>query len=90
MIRLFASDLDGTLLNAHHQFDERIVDGIRRLLAEGAAFAIATGRGNKQCAIPEIESDVYKICMNGALILDKKRRGSRHVLRAETGSCPPS
>lgn len=71
MIRLFASDLDGTLLNAHHQFDERIVDGIRRLLAEGGAFGIATGRGNKQCAIPEIESDVYKICMNGALILDK-------------------
>lgn len=71
MIKLFASDLDGTLLNAHHQFDERIVQGIRDLLDRGAYFSIATGRGPKQCTIPEIENDVYKICMNGALILDK-------------------
>lgn len=72
MIKLFASDLDGTLLNAHHQFDERIVQGIRDLLDQGAEFSIATGRGPKQCTIPEIERDVYKICMNGALILDKE------------------
>ncbi len=29
MIRLFASDLDGTLLNEKHQFDDVIVEGIQ-------------------------------------------------------------
>lgn len=31
MIRLFASDLDGTLLNEHHECDEKIEKGIQKL-----------------------------------------------------------
>lgn len=70
MIQLFASDLDGTLLNADHQFDATIIEGIRALHEKGKKFAIATGRGRKQCSIEEVDPYVYKICMNGAMILD--------------------
>ena len=31
MIRLFASDLDGTLLNEHHECDEKIEKGIQKI-----------------------------------------------------------
>lgn len=74
MIRLFASDLDGTLLNSRHTFDEHIVDGISFLTSHGADFAVATGRGIRQCMLPSIKDQVYKICMNGALILDQEDR----------------
>lgn len=76
MIQLFASDLDGTLLNADHRFDQTIIDGIRELHAKGKKFAIATGRGRAQCSIKEVDPYVYKICMNGAMILDP----DNHVL----------
>ncbi|WP_305138450.1 HAD family hydrolase [Dubosiella newyorkensis] len=74
MIRLFASDLDGTLLNEKHQFDDVIVEGIQKIVNSGHVFSIATGRGKSQCSDPRIDSLVYKVCMNGALILDPKNR----------------
>lgn len=47
MIRLFASDLDGTLLNEHHECDEKIEKGIQKIIDAGKIFTVATGRGIK-------------------------------------------
>ena len=47
MIRLFASDLDGTLLNEHHECDEKIEKGIQKIIDAGKMFTVATGRGIK-------------------------------------------
>lgn len=73
MIKLFVSDLDGTLLNEKHQADARIEAGIRRVLANGRKFAIATGRdieGVKRN--PELwDIGCCIVSMNGALILDE-------------------
>lgn len=44
MIKLFASDLDGTLLNAFHKVDRVIADAIREVTDAGAHMVIATGR----------------------------------------------
>ena len=44
VVKLFASDLDGTLLNALHKTDPVILASLRRLRAAGAHFSIATGR----------------------------------------------
>ena len=44
MIKLFASDLDGTLLNLLHDTDRTIRDAIREVTASGAHFSVATGR----------------------------------------------
>ena len=44
MIKLFASDLDGTLYNALHQTDRGILHRVRRTLGAGRHVALATGR----------------------------------------------
>ncbi|HTJ93347.1 MAG TPA: Cof-type HAD-IIB family hydrolase [Pararobbsia sp.] len=44
MYRLIATDLDGTLLNAHHQVDPFTVDVLRKLERQGVAIVLATGR----------------------------------------------
>lgn len=36
MIRLFASDLDGTLLARSHRFDALVVTAIQKIVSEGA------------------------------------------------------
>lgn len=44
MIKLFASDLDGTLYNALHQTDGGILRRLRRVIGAGRHVALATGR----------------------------------------------
>jgi Cof subfamily protein (haloacid dehalogenase superfamily) len=44
MYRLIATDLDGTLLNAHHQVDPFTVEVLRRLAQRDIEIVIATGR----------------------------------------------
>lgn len=69
MIKLFASDLDGTLLNAFHQTDAAILKALREVIAAGAHFAIATGRtvtsGSEQ-GFEDIPIDI--VGSNGAII----------------------
>ena len=73
MIKYFASDLDGTLLNADYAWDTILDEGMKAILRDGYEFVVTTGRtiaGVKGCeglwALP-----VHVIVMNGALILDK-------------------
>ena len=72
MIKLYASDLDGTLLNEAHDTDDIIISCIEDIIQKGKHFAVSTGRNlqgvmrNKElCDLP-----VYIIANNGALILD--------------------
>ena len=44
MIKLFASDLDGTLLNGLHEADRTIRGAIQEAIAQGAHVVPATGR----------------------------------------------
>ena len=44
MIKLFACDLDGTLLNARHMTDRTILACVDAVVAAGAHIAVATGR----------------------------------------------
>lgn len=44
MIKLFASDLDGTLLNFYHETDRAILSHIRAVTQAGAHVALSTGR----------------------------------------------
>mgnify|MGYP000511973528 CR=1 FL=1 len=43
MIRLFASDLDGTLLNEHHECDEKIEKGIQKIIDAGKILLLQQG-----------------------------------------------
>ena len=44
MIRLFACDLDGTLLNERHESDAFIEGVLRSVVESGRYFTVATGR----------------------------------------------
>lgn len=44
MIRLIASDMDGTLLNSDHDIDIETVEAIKKAEEAGIIFAISTGR----------------------------------------------
>lgn len=70
MIKLFASDLDGTLLNEQHKADEIIYKAIQKVLDKQCHFAIATGRDlNGSLRNTGFETfPIYMICMNGAYI----------------------
>ena len=73
MIRLFACDLDGTLLNAQHESDALIEEVIRRVIESGRFFTVATGRSTSMIDFGEMNEQMYVICMNGSLILNPKR-----------------
>lgn len=73
MIRLFACDLDGTLLNQRHETDEIILSAIDQTIENGCYFAVATGRHMHYKQREEMgfaEREVYTVGMNGAVILN--------------------
>lgn len=76
MIRLFACDLDGTLLNQDHESDEIILEAVDQVLESGRQFAIATGRHMHINQIKNLgmhDRAIYTICMNGSLIMDQNQ-----------------
>ena len=71
MIRLIASDLDGTLLDEKRKLPDGIFDMIRLLNARGIRFAAASGRqyGNLKRLFAPVAQDMDFICENGALVV---------------------
>lgn len=70
MIKLFATDLDGTLLAKNHKADAQVNEMIHKVFNEGKYFAYATGRNANRARPEEVDIPAYLICMNGALIVD--------------------
>lgn len=72
MIKLIATDLDGTLLNAMHTTDTKILNAIEQIIASGIIFVVATGRAMQgqqtQLLFPQLP--IYVISNNGAIITD--------------------
>lgn len=72
MIKLFATDLDGTLLNLFHMPDATILRALRRVTDAGAHVAIATGRTMRT---PNdfglIGAPLEAVCANGSIVLDR-------------------
>lgn len=75
MIKLIASDLDGTLLNRFHTTDKYIVSTIDKAITNNIHFVIATGRSMQtdDFALNINDKPLYIICNNGALIKNEKR-----------------
>ncbi len=80
MIKLFAADLDGTLLNALHVTDPVILGSLRKVRAAGAHFSIATGRTLRSNRALGFEGNVAVVCANGSIVLDE----SGQVVRTAT------
>ena len=69
MIRLFVSDIDGTLVNERSEFEKETIDAIRRFQSKDGVFMIATGRNSWEVdQITNEVDDVVINCVNGALL----------------------
>lgn len=82
MIKLIASDLDGTLLNKEHQLSKRTAAVIKKLQEAGYRFLAATGRTYESSA-PLFER--HGICceyllLNGALLCDSRKTVYRSIV----------
>ncbi|HIZ18834.1 MAG TPA: Cof-type HAD-IIB family hydrolase [Candidatus Olsenella stercoravium] len=80
MIKLFASDLDGTLFNILHETDGAILRRLRRTLDAGRHVALATGRCVRRSADMGFgDLPVESIGANGAHIVGRDGEVLRHV-----------
>jgi Cof subfamily protein (haloacid dehalogenase superfamily) len=70
MIRLFATDLDDTLLNHEKQIDQHNLDALEKLQQSGVQVAVASGRNEVEIdhVIKNVPGDFHQICQNGAFI----------------------
>ena len=73
MIKLIATDRDGTLLNAAHEVSEENIKAIKYAQQQGVTVVIATGRAFYEASTPIAETDlcVPFICLNGAEVRDE-------------------
>lgn len=82
MIKLIATDLDGSLLNDDKQIPADLDSVLARLKEKGIAFAAVTGR-NYDSVIPALGHRVQNmlcVCNNGANIYENGRLIIKHAL----------
>lgn len=73
MIKLIASDMDGTLLNSDHKIPKDNIELIKFAQKNGIQFVVATGRAYYE-ALPALNNENIKcdvISFNGGIIYDK-------------------
>lgn len=73
MIKLIASDMDGTLLNSNHKIPQNNIELIKFAQKNGIEFVVATGRAYYE-ALPSLNNENIKcdvISFNGGIIYDK-------------------
>lgn len=71
-MKLFVSDLDGTLLNSDHELPEHSKDTLKRAMAMNIPVCIATGRSYRDILqiFSDFEEKPYIISSNGASLYD--------------------
>ena len=73
MIKLIASDMDGTLLDSDHKIPKENIELIKFAQKNGIQFVVATGRAYYE-ALPALNDESIKcdvISFNGGIIYDK-------------------
>ena len=75
MIKLIASDMDGTLLNNEHKIPEKNVELIKYAQNNNIEFVVATGRAYYE-ALPALEENNIVcdvISFNGGVVYNKNK-----------------
>lgn len=86
MIKLIASDLDGTLLyGRENSVSEEMFELIREMKRQGILFAAASGRqyANLKKLFAPVWKDMAFICENGAVVFYEDRLIAQRVLPKE-------
>ncbi|MBD2871674.1 HAD family hydrolase [Paenibacillus arenilitoris] len=70
MIRLFASDIDGTLMNRRKEIEARDVEAVRQAIDGGMTVCLASGRmyDEIKLVMERLGRPCYAICQNGASV----------------------
>ena len=73
MIKMIASDMDGTLLDSEMHISQENLEAIRYAESKGVEFVIATGRNRTEAIAPLEEAGIEcsMITLNGAEVFDK-------------------
>lgn len=76
MIKLIATDMDGTLLDSEKRMPADILPVVRALREKGVSFVIASGRQYAALRrdLGELADEVLFLAENGALIMEKDER----------------
>lgn len=85
MIKLIATDMDGTFLNSQKQFDKQFFDIFFKLKEKGIKFVVASGNQYQrlyQKFIP-MSSDMIFIAENGSLIADGTKVLYKNTIKKE-------
>ncbi|WP_054024589.1 Cof-type HAD-IIB family hydrolase [Bacillus sp. FJAT-28004] len=71
MIKLFASDIDGTLMNGRKEIHSRDIQAVREAMESGMIVCLASGRmySEIKMVIEELAKPCYAICQNGASVI---------------------
>ncbi|WP_119393611.1 Cof-type HAD-IIB family hydrolase [Salinibius halmophilus] len=79
-MKLVASDLDGTLLNAAHRISPYTQQVLQDMVASGVTFVFATGRHFRdvQWLHDQLPIPAWKISANGAQVVTPKNEVFRH------------
>lgn len=88
MIRLIATDLDGTLLEKDGTLPEDTFETIEMLLANGIRFAAASGRqyGNLVRLFGPVANRMAFVCENGAFCMADGQEASAIAIPTETAN----
>ena len=80
MIRLVASDMDGTLLNRYGKISQLNVAAIQALAQRNIELVVCTGRNYEDAYAPLAEAGISCdiICMNGAAVFDRNGKKLRN------------
>ena len=75
MIKVIASDMDGTLLNNNHVFSEKTIESLKRACKHGIRFMVVTGRNYVSALEPLGKTDLVcdYILSSGAEIRNPKQ-----------------
>ena len=82
MIKLIASDIDGTLVNSKKEFSPDFADILKKLSQKGVKFVAASGRSRYaiERIFKQFETDILYISDNGAFVSDKEREYFTHKM----------
>lgn len=74
MIKLIASDMDGTILKNHSELHEENIKAVRYIEEKGIPFVICTGRDWDQAQMCLTKADIQcpVVALNGAAVYDAK------------------
>jgi Cof subfamily protein (haloacid dehalogenase superfamily) len=88
MHKLFAFDLDGTLLTSEKRISAANAHALQEMADAGAVVAFASGRlgSSMQKLVPSFLDDIAMLTLNGAAVYMGKSHGSKRVFYAPLSS----